>query len=393
VVMPTSDGRLTPTELRVIAALVDSQAKTRRQLTSLAVNAAVRPLRGYTRWWESEGTDEYLAAVRRVVRPAQLQMARTTDAYLARVMSTMTGARVNPVGAVSVTGLRRAIPADIAQRIADALPGTYDFAPNQPAATTSSTSGTQPVSTVQSATTTAASTVDPDAPYGRIIDSARFQITALGYTQQRVQARAMRRAAAVAQTDIMLADRAQSRHTLRTRGVQRYRRVIRPYAGSAGPVCGLCIVAADRTYFIEDLLPIHANCRCEVVPMGSVADPGFSLNRDDLNAIYAAAGSTGGGKLQGGALKSVRVQVSEHGELGPVLLNAAHRRRGIAEVAAATSSDRQTVAKAQLASYETVGLPSLLAREAAGEDVTDALSWQHHKIQSLRRELGLPAAD
>ncbi len=388
--MPTRDGRLTPTELRVIASLVEAQAKTREQLSSMAVNAATRPLvEGSQQWWDSAAADAYIDGVLRVVRPAQVRMARATDAYLARTMSTMSGRRVNPVGAIQVAGLRRAIPASIAAQIAASLPGVYDFAPSQSPTSTITSSPRSPLPTLTPEQLAQAQSLDPRTPYGRIFDAARYQITALGYDEEKVRAKALQRAAAVARTDITLADRAQSRQTMRARGVQTYRRVIRPYAGSAGPVCGLCIVASDRTYFIEDLLPIHNNCRCEVVPVGSDADPGRTLNRDDLDRLYAAAGSTGGGKLQGGALKKVRVQVSEHGELGPVLVNAAHKRRGIAEVAAATTPDRETQARAQLASYEQVGLPSLLAREAAGEDVTEALRWQDNKIRALRRELGL----
>lgn len=391
--MPTSDGQLTADEVATIAALVIAQAQARSQLTQLAVRAATLPLRTFTLWWDSDAIDDYLRDVMRVVRPAQVRMARITDAYLARVLSIMSGRRVDPVGAVDVTALRRALTPEIAERIAAALPDDYDFSPSQSAEAPqrSTTAPATRFAQRRQAGSVASTTVPPEEAYGRIFDSARFHIVAKGYTDEQVRVKSMLRAAAVAQTDVMLADRAQSRHTLRTRGVQRYRRVIRPYAGSGGPVCGLCIVASDRTYFVEDLLPIHANCRCEVVPVGS-ADPGLRLNRDDLKRIYAAAGSTGGGKQQGGALKKVRVQITEHGELGPVLSNANHRRRGPTEVAAAKSTDRSVSARAQLASYEK-SLPRLQERAAGGEDVQRAITWQSNKVAELRRELGLSAAE
>lgn len=395
--MPTAEGQLTAAEIAAIAALIQAQAQARAELTRLAIRASTLPLRTFSAWWDADAIRAYITEVLRVVRPAQVRMARTTDAYVARVLSIMTGRRVPPVGAIDTSGLRRAITAEMAEAIVDALPPDYDFAPSQPAATPSTRaepagttpSPSRPVTTRPSTSPRrqAAETVDPAQVYGRIFDSARFHIVAKGYTPEQVQAKSIQRAAAVAQTDIMLADRAQARHTMRQRGVQRYRRVIRPYAGSGGPVCGLCIVASTRIYFIEDLLPIHNNCRCTVVPVGDAADPGEQFNKDDLRALYRAAGSTGGSKRQGGALKKVRVQITEHGELGPILVNGAHKRRGPAEVAAATHPGREVTARAQLNSY-LQSLPILQAREAAGEDVLDAIRWQTRKIAELRRELG-----
>jgi hypothetical protein len=390
--MPTADGQLTAEELAAIAALVAAQAQVRTQLTRLAVRAATLPLYAFTAWWDSAAIDAYISRVLQVVRPAQLRMARTTDAYLARVLTVMNGRRVEPVGAVDVTALRRALSDDMVRRLVEALPEDYDFAPSQPESATQRTvvaAGTAPART---ATPAPARTVPPEEAYGRIFDSARYHVVAKGYTDEQVRAKSIARAASVAQTDVMLADRAQSRQTLRGRGVQRYRRVIRPYAGSGGPVCGLCLVAADRMYFTEDLLPIHANCRCGVVPVGDAADPGFRLNREDLKRIYAAAGSTGGGKRQGGALKKVRVQIAEHGELGPILVNGDHQRRGPSEVAAAKSVDRSVTARAQLASYEKA-LPQLQQRAARGENLQRAIRWQSDKIAELRQELGLAGAD
>jgi uncharacterized protein (DUF2267 family) len=390
--MPTADGQLTAEEVAAIAALVAAQAQVRTELTRLAVRAATLPLYLFSDWWDSAAIDAYIERVMRVVRPAQLRMARTTDAYLARVLTIMNGRRVEPVGAVDITALRRALTPELIDQIVSALPDDYDYAPSQPAAasqrtTTAAAAGTtRPITPASPSRPARTMTIPPEEAYGRIFDSARYHIVARGYTEEQVRAKSIQRAAAVAQTDVMLADRAQSRQTMRTRGVQRYRRVIRPYAGSGGPVCGLCLVASDRTYFVEDLLPIHANCRCGVVPIGAAADPGFKLNSDDLKAIYKAAGSTGGGKLQGGALKRVRVQIAEHGELGPILVNGEQRRRGPSEVAATKSTDRKTTVKAQLASYEKQ-LPRLQDRLAAGEKVERAISWQSSKIEALRREL------
>lgn len=401
--VPTSTGDLTAAEVAQIAALIQAQAQLRRTLQATAVTAATAPLRGFTAFWSTDAINDYISTVLKVVRPVNVRMARTTDAYLARVMTIMAGRRVEPVGAIDVTALRRAVTTRQADAIVEDLPADYDYAPSQPVsqATTTVTAtgsgqltptpaqaaaGTEATTTKQEPVThaTTAATVAPAQVYGRVFDAARYRITAHGHDLDQARTYASARAAHVAATDVMLADRAQARQTMRVRGVQRYRRVLRPYLGSGGPVCGLCIVASDRTYFVEDLLPIHADCRCAVVPVGSDADPGKTLNRDDLTALYRAAGGNTGRKL-----KTVRVAITEHGELGPVLSYGHHNQRGLSEVAAVLTSDRETVARAQLASYETQ-LPAVQDKAAVSGD-TRALTWMTGKIDELRAELGIAA--
>lgn len=97
-----------------------------------------------------------------------------------------------------------------------------------------------------------------------------------------------------------------------------YRRVIRPELSMHG-TCGLCVVAATNWYTIEDLKPIHNLCKCVTIPVVSGNDPGFGWNQEDLrrnlDTIYGAAGGTTYGK----SLKRLRVKITEHGELGPIL--------------------------------------------------------------------------
>ncbi|MCJ1709236.1 hypothetical protein [Microbacterium sp. VKM Ac-2923] len=93
-----------------------------------------------------------------------------------------------------------------------------------------------------------------------------------------------------------------------------YRRVLRPERTKSGP-CGLCVVAADRIYRTGDLLELHNGCVCETVDVTEDSDPGRSLNREDLDLIYAAAGSQFAEDLQ-----RTRVTVRENGELGPILV-------------------------------------------------------------------------
>jgi len=97
-----------------------------------------------------------------------------------------------------------------------------------------------------------------------------------------------------------------------------FRRVIRPELSMHGS-CGLCVVAATNWYTYERLKPIHHLCKCVTVPVTKDADPGFRWNQEDLrrnlDEIYGGAG----GSTYGKDLKRVRVKISEHGELGPVL--------------------------------------------------------------------------
>jgi hypothetical protein len=97
------------------------------------------------------------------------------------------------------------------------------------------------------------------------------------------------------------------------RGISEYRRVIRPELSNEGS-CGLCVVAADRIYYKDDLFPLHARCNCGVLPVTDDNDPGLELNREDFARLYSAAGGTAGAKL-----KRVRIAVQEHGEIGAVL--------------------------------------------------------------------------
>lgn len=97
-----------------------------------------------------------------------------------------------------------------------------------------------------------------------------------------------------------------------------FRRVIRPELSKNGS-CGLCVVAATNWYTVDELKPIHNLCKCVTVPVVKGADPGFGWNQEDLrknlDTMYGAAG----GSTYGKDLKRIRVKITEHGELGPIL--------------------------------------------------------------------------
>lgn len=120
-----------------------------------------------------------------------------------------------------------------------------------------------------------------------------------GTDWERAVAEGLTRAVAAAQTDVQLS----MRHTLRAVGsaddrILGYRRV------PDSSACKFCRRVAGQRYVVLSLMPIHPHCGCgaQVITAGNRGD--FTGNpKNDLK---------------------VDVVVHEHGELGPVLADAAH---------------------------------------------------------------------
>lgn len=155
--------------------------------------------------------------------------------------------------------------------------------------------------------------VDPVEVWQRPAEQYRYALSE-GKSEVEALDAAFQRASHIGKDNAQLTKRnASVAQFRRSEKVIGYRRIIHPELSKSG-VCGLCIVAADRIYGMEDLLPIHGGCNCSVAPVTKSNDPGLSLNRQDLDALYEAA--------QGNDyknLKNIRVTSYEHGELGPVL--------------------------------------------------------------------------
>jgi hypothetical protein len=237
--------------------------------------------RTFTGWYDTDRVSEWSASLARQIEAIQRAVAGTTDAYLARALSSMVGGRVRPVGRVDVSSLRVGVThAGAYARAAD----VYRWQQSQ--------FDTAARSLLTAPTPTPPALIDPVAA-------------------------AVDRVAAVADMDVQLADRAQSQQVLADaadrRDIRGYRRVIHPEL-SQGGTCGLCIAASDRFYHVADLRAVHARCACTVLPVVGQQDPGSGLNNLDLGALYEHAGSTDGRKL-----KATRYQFDEHGELGVVL--------------------------------------------------------------------------
>ncbi len=116
-------------------------------------------------------------------------------------------------------------------------------------------------------------------------------------------------------TDMAVAQREVMQETYRQAGVLYFRRIIHPELSRTG-TCGLCVAAATRVYSVEDLMPIHDNCKCQAVGVyEGQDDPGLRLNRTELGRLYEEAGDTSAERLN-----RVRVHTVQHGELGQILV-------------------------------------------------------------------------
>lgn len=387
--------------MAALIALVAAQAKVRGQLTAAAVGAAVAAFQALAPgdWWDGKKTSHAIAVALKVVQANQRQAARVTDAYLARAVSVLAGRRAAPAGIVDVTRLRRVMPQQVVEDLVagriepvTVLLGEVDFTQRQirPAPSIGDPMPLvvpdpgAPKAEQQARVREkrpAAQVAAPAEAYGRVADQYRFTVVAKDMPEPRARQFALARVAAVAETDITLAVREQVRNTLgKIKGVEGYRRILRPELSRTGP-CGLCVVAADRVYKVEDLKPIHDRCCCEVLPIIGDLDPGIELNVQDLEALYDLAGGTGGR-----GLKRIRVALVEHGELGPVLVDADHQFRGPREVALTRTADRRAATASKLETWEE-SFARLTRRALAGEDVSAAMQWQEKLIGNLRRDL------
>lgn len=71
------------------------------------------------------------------------------------------------------------------------------------------------------------------------------------------------RIALMVDTDSQMSKLRQAHESLRHYGATRYKRVNHPEASKTG-TCALCLLASTQVYYVEDLLPIHTGCQCDV---------------------------------------------------------------------------------------------------------------------------------
>jgi hypothetical protein len=210
----------------------------------------------------------------------------------------------------------------------------------------------------------------------------------LGLDQLLADDRALARAEKIVTMDVYLASRdARMNRLVLAEDVIGWRRVVHPEVPAVeghapGPVCGLCLAAADRVYHKIEKQALHDRCRCTIAPVTATQDIGSPLNNASLTAIYAHAGGT-----DRQSLARQRYRIENHGELGPVLVNAADNFRGPGDVRVSAPELVQQ-ARVELASVRAA-LEELLGRQAAGdEDVSAPIAWQQDRLTALRELTG-----
>lgn len=268
-------------DLATIESLVTAQGMAQRAIEDRAATFAVQRMGTVDDWGDHAAIGLAARDTGRLVQSLSRQSAGTTDAYLTRLLAEMTGRPLQAAGALRlVQPVRRGV-------------------------------------------------AGWDTAYGRVADTVRFKLSQGVPVDEAVRI-GLERADVMARMDVTLARRDQSSATVQSNPrTTAFRRVIHPELSETG-TCGLCIAAADRRYNRGDLMPLHDRCKCEVVPITAEGDPGGTLNNADLADVYTSAESN-----YAKDLLKVRYQVRDHGELGPVLVDARHHWRGPLAVAAA----------------------------------------------------------
>lgn len=144
----------------------------------------------------------------------------------------------------------------------------------------------------------------PETVYTRPVVNLRAEL-ARGNRIDRARQRARDRARVLADTDVALAHRFAAANAFDALGFEQYRRV------PTGRSCDLCRTAAENTYNIAQLLPIHSHCDCRVLPIY----PPARVPSRELPEIPKPAAPA-------------EPVVREHGELGPVLVDRNHHFTG-----------------------------------------------------------------
>jgi hypothetical protein len=274
------DPQLTPEQVAALIALVDAQTRAYDQVQD-ALLETIRRLMGrlFNRWYFQREVDAVVRELADVVRDAQEIIGDQTEEYLDGIFDLL-GVRKTRAG--------ERMHVNLPPRLRD---------------------------------------VDPLTEWNRPAREARVQRLFNGLDEFEANERAIQRAERQARMDLALARQQAERQRWGVSGdIIGFRRILHPELSESGP-CGLCVVASSRTYRTSQLKDLHNGCVCTVFPIVKagelILDPGRDLNKAELKRIYEAAdGSTRRRELQ-----RVRVKVLEHGELGPILVDARNKNR------------------------------------------------------------------
>lgn len=325
-----------------VAGLVAAQGQAYQKIED-ALADAVRRLMGrlFNRWYFQDEVDDVVDDLIDVVREAQEQVASLTETYMDAINAAL-GVRVKP----SMRDKHVVLPQRLRQ-------------------------------------------VDPKTEWNRPARQARVA-RLLGADEFQANEEALRRAELMARMDANLAmQEAEKQRWGVSDDIIGYRRIIHPELGKGGPVCGLCVAAASRVYSKITKKSLHGGCRCTVLPIlksntGIITDPGFNLNRDDLNRIYKEAGGTGAEEL-----RTIDVVVIDHGELGPILVNAKYRNR-VTKKPTGRLEDRLDPQKLYDIQKKIVDDFDRKVRE--GSTPQFDIAYHRRQVERLAKELGIKEA-
>lgn len=262
--MATKQKGPTTDQTATAVSYIEYQAQMRAAAEAAALAAVMLRIRLFTEWYNTQAITALCTDIVTVVEAAQSQVAASTDLYLTQMVNLAKGVIQSPAGSVNVAKLRTG--------------------------------------------------VTHAGVYGRLADNYRWLISQ-GKDESEAMAQVEQRATAMVNMDMALADTRQSQKTLTKARIQKYRRVLHPELAKDGKgSCGLCVVASDRIYNTDQIMPLHNGCHCQVVPISVDWDIGNSLNTQDLQSLYDQVGSN-----KYNDLIKTRYSVHEHGELGPTL--------------------------------------------------------------------------
>lgn len=290
-------------DVAALTALLDSQDSTRVQLAGTAERLVEQAVVAFTDWYDTQRIDNWAKDVAATVQSVLRTLAYLVDAFLAEITGQLTGRWVRPTGPVDVGALRMGLtPAGAYGRVADAY--RWQQAQLDRAATAVLADPTPTVPTLVS-------------PIEAALD----------------------RAAQVTDLNTQLVVRNQSQASMAAQQAQGlitgWRRVPHPELSKTG-TCGLCWAASTRLYHVEHLMPIHHECHCLPMPVTAEHDIGSVINDGDFARLYGDAGGT-----DAAALKRTRYTVTEHGELGPLLVPGGRRHRTARQARADENSSRR----------------------------------------------------
>ena len=173
--------------------------------------------------------------------------------------------------------------------------------------------------------------VDPEIVYRRG-GAEVWGALAAGEPLEVAVERGAARLASVTATDLQLAKTHTARQVLGEQPADRRPTgFVRTLEGTSS--CGFCALASTRLYHVEDLLPIHPGCDCDVEPY--YGDQTLVVEPAQLERVHALARDFFGTSRASGFDRSSGeldyhdfVIVHEHGELGPVLARQGQHFQG-----------------------------------------------------------------